>query len=61
MVFALTITSALSGSYNAAMCAKKTTNRPSPCRVFVLDTLSTGPEMLLLMEKLRDLCFAAAL
>lgn len=55
-VFALTITSALSGSYNAATCAKENYESVHPhCRVFVLDTLSTGPEMLLLMEKLRAL------
>ena len=55
-VFALTITSALSGSFNAAMCAKASYEASHPhSRIFVLDTLSTGPEMLLLIEKLRDL------
>lgn len=58
-IFALTITSALSGSFNAAMCAKANYESAHPhCRIFVLDTLSTGPEMLLLIEKLQDLIAA---
>lgn len=55
-VFALTITSSLSGSYNAAQCAGQTYREKHPGRrVHVIDTLSTGPEMLLLLEKLRAL------
>lgn len=55
-VFALTITSALSGSHNAAMCAKADYEAAHPDRrVHVIDTLSTGPEIVLLMEKLREL------
>ena len=55
-IFALTITSALSGSYNAAHCARESYLSSHPnCRIFLLDTLSTGPEMLLILEKIRDL------
>lgn len=55
-IFALTITGALSGSFNAAQCAKRCYEAAHPgCRIFVLDTRSTGPEMLLLIEKLREL------
>lgn len=43
-VFALTITSALSGSCNAAQCAKAHYESIHPdCRIHVIDTLSTGP------------------
>ena len=55
-VFCVTITATLSGSYNAAMLAKKRYEELYPDRrVFVLNSLSTGPEMALLLEKLRDL------
>jgi len=54
-VFALTITSSLSGSYNAAYLAGRDYEAANPGRrVFVLDTLSTGPEMVLLAEKILD-------
>ena len=54
-VFALTITSSLSGSYNAACLAKEDYEAAySNRRVFVLDTLSTGPEMVLLAEKIVE-------
>ena len=55
-VFALTITSALSGSCNAAQCAKAHYESIHPdCRIHVIDTLSTGPEMLLLIEQLYSM------
>ena len=55
-IFALTITGALSGSFNSAQCAKHCYEAAHPgCRIYVLDTRSTGPEMLLLIEKLREL------
>ncbi len=55
-VFCLTITSALSGSYNSAMLAKQTYEKEHPGRrVLVIDTLSTGPEMKLLIERLEQL------
>ena len=50
-VFALTLTSKLSGCYSAAhMAAAEYTDEHPERRVFVLDTLSTGPEMELLCE-----------
>lgn len=55
-VFCTTITSALSGSYNSAMSAKKEYEERFPDRtVHVIDSLSTGPEMALIIEKLQEL------
>ena len=55
-VFCITITATLSGSYNAAMMAKKTYEEMYPERkVFVLNSLSTGPEMVLFAEKIKQL------
>jgi DegV family protein with EDD domain len=54
-VYCVTITSGLSGSYNSACSAKKiyeTENEGK--RVFVLDTLSAGPEITLVIEKLEE-------
>ncbi len=54
-VFALSITSKLSGSYSAAVVAADAYREQRPdAKVCVLDTLSTGPEMKLLVEKIRD-------
>ena len=54
-IFALTITSNLSGAYSAARVAADTYNEQKPdAKVCVLDTLSTGPEMKLIVEKLRE-------
>lgn len=54
-VYCVTITSKLSGSYNAAMAAKAQYEQEYPERkVFVLDSASTGPEMQLLIEKMRE-------
>lgn len=56
IVFCVTIISTLSGSYNAAMTAKKMYEEEHPDRhVFVLDSYSAGPEMKLHIEKFRDL------
>ena len=56
VVFCVTITSGLSGSYNAACVAAKEYMQANPeRRVFVVDSLSTGPESALLIEKLREL------
>lgn len=52
-IIVLTITSHLSGSYNAAVAAKELylqTN--SHAKISVIDTLTTGPEMRLLIEKI---------
>ena len=58
-VFCVTITSGLSGSYNAAMIAKNDYEAAHPDRhVFVIDSLSAGPELTLIVEKLRDLIAA---
>ena len=54
-VFAVTITSNLSGSYASACQAKDIYEDAHPgAKVFVIDSLSTGPEMRLIMEQLRD-------
>ena len=54
-IFVLTITSNLSGSYNAACLAAEDYRQAHPDRrVFVLDTLTTGPEMVLLAEKILE-------
>jgi len=51
-VICFTITSGLSGTYNAASLAAREYEEKHPDRkVHVLDTLSTGPEMELLIEK----------
>ena len=55
-VFCVTITSTLSGSCNAARLAAREYESMHPDRkVFVIDTLSTGPEMALIMEKLEEM------
>ena len=55
-VFCITITSGLSGSCNAANVAAKQYMEEHPDRkVHVIDSLSTGPENALIIEKLRDL------
>ena len=51
-VIAFTITSSLSGSYNAACVAGKNCTERNPARrIHVVDTLSAGPEITLLLEK----------
>ena len=53
-VFCVTITSGLSGSFNAAKGAEKQYMEEHPDRrVHVIDSLSTGPENALLIAKLR--------
>ena len=55
-IYCITITSGLSGSYNSANAAKKIYEEENEGkRVFVLDTLSTGPEMTLIMNKIASL------
>ncbi len=55
-VFALCLTSNLSGCYNAAVQAKADYEEHHPGRqVCCLDSLSTGPEMALVIEKLQEL------
>ena len=55
-VYCITITSGLSGSYNAAAIAAETYKEQHPERnVHVFDSLSAGAEMTLLAEHIRDL------
>ena len=52
MVVGASITSGLSGCFNAARLAAKEYERDHPGkRVFILDSLSTGPELQLIVEK----------
>lgn len=52
----ITITSGLSGSYNSAVAAKELYCAEHPnAKIHVFDSLSTGPEMLLILEKLKAL------
>jgi DegV family protein with EDD domain len=54
-IFCVTITSGLSGSYNAACVAKEMYETENPGkRVFVIDSLSAGPELVLIIEKLQE-------
>ncbi|MEE1043316.1 MAG: DegV family protein [Clostridia bacterium] len=54
-VFCVTITSTLSGSYNAARLAKEDYESANPGKkVFVVDSLSTGPEMELIIKKILE-------
>lgn len=55
-VYCVTITSGLSGSYNAACVARDLYQADHPDRrVFVIDSLSAGPELVLLIRKLEQL------
>ena len=57
-VFCVTITSGLSGSYNAACIAKQMYEAEHTDRhVYVIDSLSAGPELVLIIEKL-EACIA---
>ncbi len=56
-VFCITITSGLSGAYNAACIAAREYEADYPGRrVCVIDSLSAGPELTLIAEKLEELC-----
>ncbi len=55
VVFCVTITSGLSGCCDSARTAKAMYESEHPGKVvYVVDSLSTGPEMVLLVEKLMD-------
>lgn len=55
-IYAVTITSGLSGSYNSAVAARALFLQSHPeVKIHIFDSLSTGPELVLLLEKLRDL------
>ena len=58
-VFCVTITGGLSGSYNAACVAKQMYEAENPGkRVYVVDSLSAGPELRLIVAKLEELIHA---
>ncbi|MBO7253160.1 MAG: DegV family protein [Oscillospiraceae bacterium] len=55
-VFCVAITSGLSGSYNAACIAKQMYEADHEgVRVHVIDSLSAGPELTLIVEKLEEM------
>lgn len=55
-VFVITLTGAMSGTYNSAMTAKGIYEEENEnVKVHVFDSLSTGPEMRLLIEKLKEM------
>ena len=55
-VYCVTITSGLSGSHNAACIAKQMYETENPGKqVCVIDSLSAGPELVLIIEKLEAL------
>ena len=54
-VFVVTLTGAMSGTYNSAMTAKGIEEENENVKVHVFDSLSTGPEMRLLIEKLKEM------
>ncbi|MBR4893390.1 MAG: DegV family protein [Clostridia bacterium] len=55
-IFAITITSGLSGSYNSACVAKDMyINKNPQAKVYVIDSLSAGPELTLIIEKIKEL------
>jgi len=60
-IFGLTITKHLSGSYNAAQEAAQEYMAEHPGRkVYIIDSLSTGPEMMMIVDKILE-CEAAGL
>ena len=55
-IFCITITSSLSGSYNSARVAKEAYEEKYPERkVELIDSLSTGPEIVLMAERIKSL------
>ena len=55
-VLVVTLTGAMSGTYNSAMTAKGIYEEENEnVKVHVFDSLSTGPEMRLLIEKLKEM------
>ena len=54
-IFALTITSGLSGSYNSACVARDMCLEKKPHKkIYVIDSLSAGPELTLILMKLKE-------
>ena len=58
-IFCFTITRNLSGSYNSVLAAKQIYESENEGkRVYIFDTLTTGPEISMAIEKTRDLILA---
>lgn len=56
VIFGVTLTGSLSGCYSAAVQARNDYIEEHPeAKVLILDSLSTGPEMELIVEKLKEL------
>ena len=59
VVFGVTITKNLSGSYNAAQQAAATYMEENPGKkAYIFDSLSAGPELMLIVEKILELANA---
>ena len=59
VIFCFTLTGAMSGTHNSAVIAGESYESEHPgAKVYVVDSLSTGPEMYLLAEKTRELILA---
>jgi DegV family protein with EDD domain len=59
MVFGVTITKNLSGSYNAAQQAAATYMEENPGKkAYIFDSLSAGPELMLIVGKIQELANA---
>ena len=55
-VFGITITKHLSGSYNSAQQAAQVHMEEHPgSKAFIIDSLSTGPEMMMIVDKIQEL------
>ena len=58
-VFGVTITKNLSGSYNAAQQAAQLYMEENPGKqVFIIDSLSAGPEMMMIVDKIQEYILA---
>ncbi len=56
VVFGITISKHLSGSYNAAQQAAQVYMEENPGKkAYILDSLATGPEMMMMVDKIREL------
>lgn len=54
-IYCVTISGALSGSYNSAMTAKQQFEEENPGKkIYVVDTYSAGPTMKIIVEKIRE-------
>lgn len=54
-IYVITLTSNISGTYNSACAAKEEYIKDHPqARILIVDTLSTGPEMRLILEKIIE-------